>query len=293
MGAAAASSLAVARPAGAMEPIERVGQPRLKLSLVAYSMRRYLTASPEERGAMDLPALVKWAAELGFDAVEPTSYYFPEDADASYAFELKRCCHLAGMDVSGGAIRNSLAYPVGSDEVQRELDHIRRWARLYSNLGATPIRIFSGNRPDGLTHAQTMANIIENLNLACDIGREHGVIMAIENHSYVRDPERLVEVVEAMDSPWFGVTLDSANFDAADPYAAFERFAPYAVNVQLKTMLTPLGEDAQQADLPRLLSILRAAGYRGYVGLEYEEAEDPYEVIPRIHDELRAALANG
>lgn len=292
MGVAAASSLAMAGRAAAMEPIERAGEPRLKLSLVAYSMRRYLSASADARGAMDLPAFIRWAAELGFDAVEPTSYYFPDDADAAYAFDLKRRCHIHGLDVSGGAIRNSLAYPPGSDEAERELDHIRHWAGLYSRLGVTPIRIFSGNRPDGLSPGRTVANIIENLKRACDITAGQGVVMAIENHSYVRDPDRFAEVIDAIDSSWFGITLDSANFDAPDLYAAFERFAPYAVNVHMKTMLTPLGGQPQEADLPRLLRALTDAGYRGYVGLEYEEPEEPYEMIPRIHKQLRSAIAD-
>ena len=290
----AAASAPVAALAGgsamAMTPIERAGDPRLKLSLVAYSMRQYLTADDGADGAMDLHGFVDWAAELGFGGVELTSYYFPESPDAGYLRNLKRHCHVQGMPIAGGGIRNNLCHDPDSEATAQELAHIETWAARYETLGAAPMRIFAGT-PDGdASEEETVANIIANLETVCAIGAAHGVIMALENHGYLRDPDRLGRVIEATDSPWFGLTLDSDNFDVDDPYAAFERFAPYAVNVHIKEMVTPVGQDSEPADLARQLRALADVGYRGYVGLEYEEAEDPYEAIPRLLGALRGAL---
>ncbi len=44
------------------------------------------------------------------------------------------------------------------------------------------------------------------------------------------------------------------------------------------------------ADLARVVDILAAAKYRGYVALEYEAAEDPLTAIPRHVDELKKLL---
>ena len=46
---------------------------------------------------------------------------------------------------------------------------------------------------------------------------------------------------------------------------------------------------AQPADAARVVRILRDAGYQGFLTLEYEAAEDPFEAVPRHLDELREA----
>ena len=89
---------------------------------------------------------------------------------------------------------------------------------------------------------------------------------------------RIIEQVD--DSVWFGVNFDSGNFRTQDPYADLAMIAPYAVNAQVKVMIAPNGRK-EPADLERIVSILRQARYRGYVVLEYEEAEDPFTAIPR------------
>jgi sugar phosphate isomerase/epimerase len=45
------------------------------------------------------------------------------------------------------------------------------------------------------------------------------------------------------------------------------------------------------ADMKRLAKILRAAHYRGYVVLEYEEAGNPREESAKYLEELRTAFA--
>src|SRR5438067_13789042 len=89
--------------AHAADPIGRTRPSHLKLSLAAYSYRRYL-AGPEQR--MDLFGFVSLAADLGLDAVEPTAYYFPEDAGVDAFHRLRRHAFLLGLDISGTAIRN-------------------------------------------------------------------------------------------------------------------------------------------------------------------------------------------
>ena len=87
-------------------------------------------------------------------------------------------------------------------------------------------------------------------------------------------------------SEWFGVNWDSGNFRSADPYAELALAAPYAVTVQIKTQVgSPQGP--READLPRVIGILKTAGYRGFVALEYEGEQDPKEAVPRSLDTLR------
>ena len=102
--------------------------------------------------------------------------------------------------------------------------------------------------------------------------------------------DQLLAIVTAVKHDWFGVNLDTGNFRTADPYGDLARIAPYAVNVQVKTEIAPGGKK-QEADLGRLMGMLREAKYRGYVALEYEAAEDPKTAVPRYVAELRKLMA--
>src|SRR4051794_10485021 len=137
--AAASGLLGLARTSRAIDPIPRTRPSHFKLSLAAYSYRRYL-AGPEKR--MDLFAFVDLAADLGLDAVEPTAYYFPEDAGADYCHRLRRHAFLRGLDISGTAIRNDFCLPPGPER-DRELARARAWIDRASELSAPTLRLLS------------------------------------------------------------------------------------------------------------------------------------------------------
>src|SRR5271157_4112911 len=79
---------------------------------------------------------------------------------------------------------------------------------------------------------------------------------------------------------------------AAFPYAEIAELAPYAVSVQVKTEIHRKGAGTnEEADLGRVIAILREARYAGYVVLEYEAAEDPLSAIPRHIKKLRELIS--
>jgi sugar phosphate isomerase/epimerase len=94
-----------------------------------------------------------------------------------------------------------------------------------------------------------------------------------------------------VNSPWFGVNLDSGNFQSDDPYGDLAKIAPYAVNAQIKVVMTSPAKKKEPADYAKLAKILRDAHYRGYVVLEYEEAGDVREECAKHLDKLREAFS--
>ena len=287
--AAAVAAALPARPAAAvMDPVKRAGPARLRIGLAAYSMRQYLQAKPGTRGAMDLPGFVDWAATLDTDSVELTSYFFPETVTKTYLNDLKRRCHVNGLDISGGAIRNNFTLPPGP-ELEKWFSHLDTWLDHYAQLGAPVIRVFAGVPPKEVSEEQGIANAITNLRRACEMAATRGVILGLENHDYLTDIDRMLPIVKAVDSPWFGVNLDSGNVDRADVYPELAKIVPYALNVQLKVETGPPGAKVD-TDVPRVVDLLAKAGYRGYIVLEYESKPEPYEAIPKHLAALRAAL---
>ena len=280
------SFLSTAAIAFGINPIKRHGPARMKLSLAAYSFRQALAGAKK---SMTLEDFVNRAAEWDLDAVEPTSYYFPDPVTPEYCRRLRRQAFLLGLGISGTAIRNTFTYPPGP-QLQQEIAHVKRWVDLAVDLGAPTIRIFAGDLQKGTSEAQARRWCINAIQECCEYAAPRGVILALENHGgIVSTVDQLLSIVKAVKSDWFGVNWDSGNFRSADPYGDLAKAAPYAVVAQIKTEISPNGV-RQPADLGRVVGILRQSGYRGFVALEYEADEDPFVAVPRHLGELKRLI---
>jgi sugar phosphate isomerase/epimerase len=277
--------------AGAIEPIRRVGSSRIRLSLAAYSYRDYLRLKQPREPRMTLADFIDNAATMPLDAVELTAYYFPETTPA-YLAGLKGRCTRLGLDVSGTAIGNNFCVPQ-ADALKMQIANAKSWVEHTSRLGGKTIRIFAGGVARGDTEERARARCIEAIQELCEHAGRFGIYIALENHGGITDTlDQMLALVSAIKSPWFGVNWDTGNFHTRDPYADLTRLAPYAVVAQIKTEIRRAGKRAEEADLKRLLGILRAANYRGYLALEYEAAEDARKAVPRHLATLHKLIAS-
>lgn len=274
--------------AHAMSPVSHVSGSKLKLSIAAYSFRNELKANPPQMTLID--GFVEFAAKQGLDAIEPTSYYFPEPVTPEYLLELKRRAFLQGLDISGTAIGNVYTHPKGPAR-DSEIQKTKTWIDHAALMGATTIRVFAGKIQDGSTLELARQYTIECLEEACTYAATKGVFLALENHGGIVDTaDNMLPIVEAVKSPWFGVNLDTGNFTSEDPYADLAKMAPYAVTVQIKVEVNPGGKGKVPADLPRIMKIIKDSGYRGYVALEYEADEPVLEAAPKYLAKLKELL---
>jgi sugar phosphate isomerase/epimerase len=286
--AAAAGPLAMARTAVAIPPIGRTRPSHLKLSLAAYSYRQYLDLKNPK---MDMFEFANLAADMALDAVEPTSYYFPTNVDAGYLHRFQQHAFKLGLDISGTSVGNNFCLPPGPER-DKELEKVRTWVDHAADLDAPVIRIFAGSVPKGEAEEQAVERAIEGIRASLPYAAERGVTLALENHGGITaTPDQIFRLVKAVDAPNFGVNLDTGNFHTEDPYSDLAQLAPYAVNVQVKTEIQRKGQKKEEADLGRLIRILRDAHYSGYVVLEYEAAEDPMTAVPRHIKALREAMS--
>jgi len=275
------------RSAAAIDPPQRGGAARLKLSCAAYSLRKYLELG---KATMTLPQFIDKCAEWGTDGVELTEYYFPKPITPAYVSALKRQAILLGLDITGTPIGNNFALPPGAERDQ-QIAGMKRWIDVSADLSSPAIRTFAGGAPRGTSDAEARKWVVESLESCCEHAARRGVFLAIENHGgVVAEADGLLEIVKAVKCEWVGVNLDTGNFHTPDPYGDLERCAPYAITCQVKTEITPRGKPKEDADLGRLVGILRKASYRGYVTLEYEAAEEPMTAVPRHLAALRKLL---
>jgi sugar phosphate isomerase/epimerase len=287
---AAGAGLAIAGSrAAAIEPIRRPGGSHLKLSIAAYSFNGALNLKRKPKPTMTLDDFIDFAAAEDLGAVELTAYYFPQTTP-EYLAHLKGKCTQLGLDVSGTAVGNTFCVK-DPDKLKEQIAYVKKWVEHSARLGAKTIRIFAGNVEKGDTEEQARERCVEAIQEACDFAGRYGIILALENHGGItRNIEQTLRLVKAVKHEWFGVNFDTGNFISSDPYADLVQLAPYAVVVQIKTEIQRTGMKKEDADLKKLTDILRAAGYRGYIALEYEAKENPQTGVPRALRALKKLM---
>lgn len=272
----------------AIEPIRRNGTAKFKFSLSGYSYRSLLTGNPPK---LTLDDFIKDCARMGLEGTEPTSYYFPKEVTREYLCHLKHLAFRLGLDISGTAVGNDFCHPPGPKR-DGQIAHVKKWIDYAEILGVPVVRIFSG-RPRGSQTVEAARKLaVEGIEQCCDHAGKHGVFLALENHGgLTATADGMLRIIRGVKSPWFGVNFDSGNFHGDDVYGELAKIAPYAINCQIKVVVSGPDRKKVPSDFKLLAKILTEAGYHGYIVLEYEEPGDPRVECPKYVQRLREAFA--
>jgi sugar phosphate isomerase/epimerase len=286
------STLAVSPAVTALASGPAPGAPRS--SKVKLSCNLYSFNAPLRSGELTLEQAIDFCAELGFDAVDPTGYYFPghpEPPSEAYLHAIKLRAFRNGLDVSGTGVRNDFTVP---DAAKREadLEHVKRWVEVTAKLGAPALRVFDGRgEAKGPTREQMTGWVVDAFRACAAHGERHGVVIAYQNHDeLLKTADDVLALRERVASNWFGLNVDIGSLRTGDAYEEIARLAPHACTWQIKERLYRKGQE-ETTDLRRVFAILKAAGYRGYAPLEVLGPGDPREKVRRFLDEARTALA--
>lgn len=255
----------------------------MRIGCAAYSYRKYL-----QSGEMSLPSFLDLAAELQLDGVELTSYYFASTED-DFLFALKRQALRMGQTIAGVAVGNRFTLPEAAERA-KQIQQVKDWLAVAAKLGAPYLRIFAGATPKGYSESEAFGWAVEAIQACVPTAAAYGVMLALENHGGITaTSDQVIRIVEAVDSEWLAVNLDTGNY-RADPYESISRTVPYAVTAHVKTEV-PSEEGRVLADTERILGTLHQAGYCGFLNIEYEAEEDARVAVPRFVAELRRTLA--
>lgn len=286
---------AAPRPSGgeaAREPVPVVPNlpAHLKTSCNLYSFNGPLT-----RGEMTLEEVLEFCASLGFDAVDPTGYYFkgyPAVPPDALIYRIKHLAFSLGLAISGTGVRNDFAVP---DAAKRDADVelVTQWVDVAAKLGAPVLRVFDGRvMPEGYPKATVMDWIVDGIQRCVAAGEAKGVAIVLQNHNdALKEADDYLEIRRRITSPWFGLVVDIGSLRTTDdPYAEIARLAPYAYSWQIKELVYRRDRE-ERVDLRQIARILREARYRGYVPIETLGPGDPREKVRRYLDEFRTAIA--
>ncbi len=254
----------------------------MRLGCCAYSYRDVL-----KDGQWTLEDFIKACSKLGLDGVELTSYYFPS-TERAYLNDVKRCCASLGLHVAGTAVGSNFCK---ADEAERraQIDMTKEWIEHSVVLGAPCIRVFAGPVPEGHTEAEAAGWAVAAMRECAEYGGERGVLVAMENHGGITGTAaQVVELVKAVDHPWFGVNLDFGNF--RDPQTEFAPVAPHAVTTHAKVTHRDAEGNRKMVDYALARRVMEGVGYKGYISIEFEEPEDPRVGVPAFVEELKRIL---
>jgi L-ribulose-5-phosphate 3-epimerase len=299
-------SSALARAAGAApsagtgdeSPVPR-GNP---IIVSTYSFWRF-----RDDSKLSIEECIDEAARMGFDGVEILHMQM-ESEEPGYLQKLKQRALLNWVSLSGFSTHQGFVSP--DAEVRKQnIDHTIHTIELAYALGIPTIRVNTGRWGTSKDFDELMANrgieprlegysdddgfqwVIDSFEKCLPAAEKCGVTMGLENHwGLGRTPEGVLRIVDAIDSPWLQVTLDTGNF-LEDPYDRLEQLAPHAVLVQAKTYYGGGIWYALELDYPRIAAMLRRHKYNGYVSLEFEGLEDWRTAIPKSLAMLRSAFA--
>jgi sugar phosphate isomerase/epimerase len=261
----------------------------LKTSLNAFSFNDHLL-----KGNMTLEDLLQFCADTGFSGVDITGYYFkgyPTVPPDEYIFSVKRKAFELGLEISGTGVRNDFTV---ADQTKRaaEVDLVKKWIEVAAKAGAPVLRIFSGTQKnEGIAKQKVREWMMKDIQTCVDYGKQHGVIIGLQNHNdFIQTADEIVSIIKEINSPWLGIILDTGSYRVYDPYEEISKSVQYAVNWQIKEKIFVNGNEVD-TDLPKLMGIIRASAYNGYLPIETLGAGDPKIKVPVLLEKLKQAMA--
>jgi sugar phosphate isomerase/epimerase len=242
-----------------------MGDSGLKISLAAWSLHKaFFDKQLDQLGMLDT------CAELGIGGFELVNTFFPSPQYA-YLRHMKKRAEAAGIELPliMCDLEGDLGHPERDKRIQAAHNH-RKWIDIAAVLGCHAIRVNA--RGDESDPAAMRDRCAEALRALLDYAAGSGVNVLIENHGGLSsDPEWLCRLMELVGSPQLGTLPDFGNFPPEiDRYDGVQKLMRHAKAVSAKCYDFGADGNETKIDFARMIGIVKGAGYRGYVGIEFE-----------------------
>jgi len=241
------------------------------ISLAQWSLHRALSGGGLEH--LEFAATAK--KEYGIDAVEYVNTFFKDRAkDAAYLREMKQRAADAGVKslliMCDG--EGNLGDP---DDARRSaaVERHHQWVEAARALGCHSIRV---NAASSGSFEEQQKLAADGLRRLTEFGARHNLNVIVENHGGLSSNGAwLAGVMRLVDHPRCGTLPDFGNFNLGggkeyDRYQGVKELMPFAKAVSAKSHDFNEAGDETHTDYARMMKIVLDAGYRGYVGIEYE-----------------------
>jgi sugar phosphate isomerase/epimerase len=254
------------------------------ISLAQWSLHRALFNGDLDH--LDFPATAK--NEFGINAVEYVNQFFADKAkDTGYLDEMNSRCDDLGVDQVLIMIDGEGDLAVTDDaERKKSVENHYKWVEAAEYLGCHSIRVNTFG--DGTPEEQKKA-AVDALGQLATFAKDYNVNVIVENHGgYSSDGQWLADVMEQVGMDNCGTLPDFGNFcirreegarwdgecvEEYDRYTGVKEMMPYAKGVSAKSYAFDQQGQETTIDFNKMLTIVKNAGFSGYIGIEYEGDE--------------------
>jgi len=236
------------------------------------------------------------AAAAGFRAVE---FLFAHNVDqAGVEGELRRHdLELVLFDPEGGDFpagdRGYLCDPARRDHLVKTIEEAIGTAH---RLGCRRLNVLAGNRPEGVGEAEMRRMAVDNLARAAPLARAAGITLLVEalntweSPRYFLDHSRLgLEIVREVGEPNVRLQYDCYHVQRMEGQLidTLTKNLEWIGHVQLADVPGRHEPGTGEINYDNVLRALEAAGYAGYVGLEYRPSGKTEESLGWLPREAR------
>ena len=267
--------------------------PLFKISLAQWSLHKELGAKKLDH--LDFARTAK--RDFGIEAIEYVNTFFKDKArDAAYLKEMNT--RAAGEGVTQWLIMCDGEGRLGDpDEALRvrSVENHRKWVEAAKALGCVTIRV---NAASAGSFEEQQKLAADGLRRLTEIGASMDINVVVENHGGLSsNGQWLAGVMKMVGHPRCGTLPDFGNFYEYDRYQGVVDLMPFAKAVSAKTHGFDADGNDTNKDYRRLMKTVVDAGYRSWVGIEYEGEKLPEregilktkQLLERVRDELTRA----
>jgi sugar phosphate isomerase/epimerase len=260
----------------------------LKISLNAFSFNDLLLAKK-----ITIDDVLDFCARIGIEGVDLTGYYFPgypEPPADDYIYHVKKKAFRLGLDLGCTGVRNDFTW---ADPEKRKLEKklVKDWIVVAQKLGAPGLRIFAGTLSNEVYPWDERAKwIAEDIHECAEFGKQHGIMLAYQNHfDFAKTATEVEKLLKMIDHEWVGLMLDIGSYRSSDPYKDIAYTAKYAITWQMKEKVF-VNDTQIETDYDKIIGIVRNCGYRGYLPLETLGDGDPYKKVEALYNKVKKIL---
>jgi L-ribulose-5-phosphate 3-epimerase len=298
----AATGVAMANFAAAATAQEK--KPLFDISLAQWSLNRQFFGRPgvEKMDPKDFAIISK--EKCGIAAIEYVNQFYKDVVgQPGYVGELKQRADDVG--VKSLLIMCDGEGNLGDPDSKRRITAVRnhlKWLDWAKQLGCHSIRVNAAS--DGkLSFEEQQKLAVDGLRRLCEIADTFELNVIVENHGGLSSHGRWLRgVMEMVDHPRVGTLPDFGNFHINrggdmpmeyDRYLGTYELMPFAKGVSAKSHDFNADGEESHTDFKRMLKIVLASGFHGFVGVEFEGGGDSFEgikatktLLEKVRDEL-------
>ena len=247
---------------------------------------------------LEFPVVAK--KEFDISAVEYVNQFFKDKAnDKNYLNELKKICDNEG--VKSLLIMCDGEGKLGDPEKSKRISSInnhKRWVEAAKHLGCHSIRV---NASSSGSYDDQQKLAADGLSKLSEFASTHGLNVIVENHGGLSsNGQWLSAVMKSVNMKNCGTLPDFGNFRIGggktyDRYKGVKELMPFAKAVSAKSHDFDDKGNEIHTDYHKMMKIVIDAGYRGYVGIEYEGSKlgeyDGIKATKKLLESVREKLS--